>query len=123
MGWIRIKEGQGWDGGGHEGYLVPLVSVDEGDGYVRFLEAEQPEAVLVVDAVVDADDVRVQVFQIGCACGWRSRRLYTPLTATCNRHLMELHDAATEDEAQAIWIRHLDEAEIKLARLFPYKGA
>jgi hypothetical protein len=116
-----------WDGGGHEGHFVPLVAVADlecGDS-IRFLEAQQPETALVTSgAVNDADDVRAQVFQIGCACGWRSRRFYLPITATLTDEGLEIqiNDAAAEGEALAIWRRHFDETAIQLERLAPYRG-
>lgn len=123
MGWIvnpNKLAGAPWDGGGHEGHLVPLVSVVD-CGSIRFLEAQQPETVLVTDA----DDVRAQVFQIGCACGWRSRRFYLPITATLSDEGLEIeiNDAATEGEAIGIWRRHIEESTaVKLERLDPYRG-
>lgn len=105
----------------HEGYPVALVAEDaDGNGYVRFRELGYPTA---------EELLRVHVFQVGCCCGWRSRRFYAPLTARYSPHSLELGDEKAEDEARGIWLRHVKDAAfhdaqhvLKLARLFPYKG-
>ena len=116
----------GWncEHGGHEGFPVALVAVDEeGRGYVRFVELGYFGESRPVDLP------RVHVFQVGCDCGWRSRRFYAPLTASYSPHSLELGDEAAEEEARGIWLRHVADAgyhdgqrEIRRARLIPYKG-
>lgn len=107
----------------HEGYPVALVAEDpEGRGYVRFVELGYYGDPRPVDLA------RVHVFQVACECGWRSRRFYAPLTASYSPHSLDLGDEKAEDEARAIWLRHVKDAAfhdaervLKVSHLFPYK--
>jgi hypothetical protein len=115
---------------GHEGYPVALVPVDDdGAGYVRFMEADRPEVALLLPRDTERElHQRVRVFQVGCDCGWRSRRFYAPLTAYYSPHSLELGDDQAEEEARVIWLRHVNDDAfhdgqlvLHLARLQPHR--
>jgi hypothetical protein len=90
MGWLHD------DFPDHEGYLVGVVA--SGHGYRELGAPSDREARLGVDAL-----------QVGCECGWRSRRYHAPLGTRWFPFMVELpkNREKLEDAARAVWIEHL----------------
>jgi hypothetical protein len=116
MGWVCEE-----DRGVHKGYVVGLVEDQvefiykggsgsfSGGGatYLRELTYETDH-----DREVPKDGLAVPAFQVGCDCGWRSRRFAAPPGARWYPHRLDLGDDALEAAAREEWLRHVqDELE------------
>jgi hypothetical protein len=93
MGWFR-------DDPAHEGHVVALTPNPGCNGFERARELRYPD---------DETEQPVRVFQVGCACGWRSRRFHAPRGARWYPFHVDLHDEAVDELASRIWREHYDQ--------------
>jgi hypothetical protein len=93
MGWLHDRAP------GHEGYVVALVEEMRPGGYSRWVELAYPDE--LAKRVVP-----VRMIQVGCECGWRSRRFRAPSGTTWSPFSVTLEDKEAEAEACALWERH-----------------
>lgn len=106
MGWFREDPR-------HEGYVVGLVdeeiTLPGAAGDVRAKVLRELSYYRDHDRDVPPEGLRVQAFQVGCECGWRSPRFLAPINARWHPHVLELGDEWTENRAREVWGRHYDE--------------
>ncbi len=91
MGWLNL------DHAGHEGYLIGFIREDE-----RWLELRYSNPA-TRDRIVE----RVQAFQVGCDCGWRSTMFRAPLGTRYYPCSTSMRSESHEDAARTIWEQHL----------------
>lgn len=106
MGWFL-------DDPAHEGYLVGVVQIVRpfGSGYLRELNYRED-----CDREVGPDGLSLHSIQVGCDCGWRSRRFVAPLSARWFPCHVEV-DERTEAAAVSLWREHY---EAEQQRKFPH---
>lgn len=105
MGWVSDKPG-------HEGFVVGLTEVESaaGNGWTWWRELGMRQG--------DETPRDVERIQVGCECGWRSRVFLAARGTRWFPYAVELrNDDHVEDEARALWRRHLDDP--KPALLLP----
>lgn len=101
---------------GHEGYVVGLVAELRPGGFTAWMELAYPAEHLPRELPVD-------VIQVGCECGWRSRRFRAPAGTTWSPHIVVLGNDEVESEACRLWQRHIEEEQSRGAPLLePFEG-
>lgn len=92
MGWIDEDPK-------HEGFLIALVPTQDLSGWID-LSVGPPDAEheLVLE---------LQMFAVGCECGWRSRRFHAPPGTRYMSHIVVMTAQDVEDEARELWRRHV----------------